>query len=92
MSQLIQPETDNLTRKGLSMVVIQGPTLSANKCPGDCPMADSTGDVFNRKVATLPTNKLVISFPFQTLPHNGDEEFVGEEVCRLHTEFRLYSN
>lgn len=65
------------------MAVIQDPAPPANKCPGNCPTADSTGDVFNRKATTFPINKLVISFPFHTLPHNGDEEFVGEEICSL---------
>lgn len=35
------------------------------------------------KAASFPTNKLVTSFPFERLPHNFDEEFVGEEVGRL---------
>ena len=35
------------------------------------------------KAASFPTNKLVTSFPFERLPHNFNEEFVGEEVGRL---------
>lgn len=66
-----------------SQLVIQRSTPPVNKSSGYCPMADSRDDVSYKKGTTFPTNNLVILFPFQTLPHNCDEEFEEEEVCSL---------
>lgn len=85
MSQLIQPL--KLTTSPGEAIQWQWfrilPHLPISAQVINCPTADSTGDVFNRKATTFPISKLVISFPFHTLPHNGDEEFVGEEICSL---------
>lgn len=64
----------------------QDPAPPVDKYPG-MSSADSRGDVFWQESHNFPTNKLVILFPLQTLPHNCSEEFVGEEVCSLKSSW-----